>query len=76
MQAEWRDLANELEVDSETISKLSQDVLLDKLTFSDIPKLILQDWRMRKGNEATLANLIESLDRIGWLQVSSKQINV
>lgn len=73
---DWPKLAGELKIRQSTIEKISKDLLkskgLEKRTLLDVPKLLLLEWKVAGGQNATLKKLIDILDgpTLKWKAVS------
>ena len=58
----WRDLARELGTDGALVNKLNRDCLLGLRGELDIVQELIDNWKMRNANQATLGILITHFD--------------
>ncbi len=70
MMDEWSHFANALQVPPAAVKKLQRDLLLDKIAYADIENELLTNWRSRKGDLATIGNLLNILmENFAWKEV-------
>lgn len=64
LHSELRGFGRALEIPIGNIEKVANDKLLNKLTLSDALNQFLHQWKVRKGQDATLQELLAILTRL------------
>lgn len=71
LKKEWKQLARELEIKKIDVMDLEDDMTIGKKRTLDVVEAILENWRSRKANMATLRTLINSCKKLGLEDVAA-----